>query len=548
MVAVLQAWSVEAVRAAEAAAMAELLEGELMQRASRGLAKVLHARLSGLAEMVGGDDQIHVPLNVVVLAGSGGNGGDALFASAFLANGSARRQGRDKRREVPEPRLDITAVLVAPRAHAPALDAAREAGVRVVEVFGPVDESAHASAADENAIAQVCELLEGADLVVDGVYGIGGRPDLAADGASPEVWRLVQAIGDDAYVVAVDLPSGADPEGNLPVANGVFADETVTFSLFKGVHLLSGEDASGILTLVDIGLDEPVEAPTVERLDFDDVAELWPVPGPADDKYSRGVLGVVAGGENYTGAALLSVGAAVEAGAGMVRYIGPPGATALVRAQVPEAVHGDGRVQAWLVGPGLDPHPADDDEAGQAQVRAARAALDSGLPAVVDAGGLDLLEGPRPGAGARTLLTPHAGELARLLVRLDPETDETFTAADVVRDPVAAARRAAELLHATVLLKGHRTLVVPPVASLPVRAQSNAPAWLATAGAGDVLAGIAGALLACGLDPVDAGSLAALVHGVAADDANPGGPIRARRVAEQIGPTVARLLRHSALR
>lgn len=519
MVAVFQAWSVDAVREAEAAAMAGLPEGELMQRASRGLAEVLRARLASLPE----DEP-----RVAVLAGSGGNGGDALFAAAFLADDPRPRSRklRDVRR-----RVEVVVVQVASSVHPPALEAVREAGVRLVD------------ATRDDGLREAIELVSDADLVVDGVLGIGGRPDLAGEAPSSSVaWRLVEAIGDAAYVVAVDLPSGADPEGRRHVPSCVYADETVTFSLLKGVHLLAGEEASGVLTVVDIGIDDPVGSPSVERLDFDDVAGLWPVPEPGDDKYSRGVVGIVAGGENYTGAAVLSVTAAVEAGAGMVRYVGPEGPAALVRARVPEAVHGPGRVQAWVVGPGLDPDPADDDLAGREQVRAAREALDSGLPAVVDAGGLDLLDGPRPGAGAQTLLTPHAGELARLLARLDPEVDGSFSPSDVARDPVAAAGRAARLLHATVLLKGHRTIVVPPVEELPVRAQSDAPAWLATAGSGDVLAGLAGVLLAGGLDPVDAGSLAALVHGVAGQDANPGGPVRASAVAAQIPLTVARLL------
>jgi NAD(P)H-hydrate repair Nnr-like enzyme with NAD(P)H-hydrate dehydratase domain len=162
----------------------------------------------------------------------------------------------------------------------------------------------------------------------------------------------------------------------------------------------------------------------------------------------------------------------------------------------------------------------------------------SDLPVLVDAGGLDLLEGHRL---APTLLTPHAGELARLLARL---TDRVVSRSDVEAAPVAHARMAADLTGATVLLKGATTLVVPPTASgLAVRSQNDAPAWLATAGAGDVLAGLAGTLLAAGLDPLDAGSLAALVHGVAADDANPGGPVRALAVANGIPATVAALLR-----
>jgi hydroxyethylthiazole kinase-like uncharacterized protein yjeF len=273
---------------------------------------------------------------------------------------------------------------------------------------------------------------------------------------------------------------------------------------------------------------------------------MWPQPGPSDDKYSRGVVGVVAGGEHYTGAAVLSVTAAVSAGAGMVRYVGPSTPTALLRATLPEVVMGRGRVQAWVVGPGLD---ADDDSAaGRAQVEAAREALASGEPCVVDAGGLDLIDGPRT---TPTLLTPHAGELTRMLNRLRADQPggrgrddlQPLTRARVAAEPVAPARELAELTGCTVLLKGSTTLVVGPSADAgPVRSQADAPYWLATAGAGDVLAGLVGTLLAAGLSPLDAGSLAALVHGLAGRAANPGGPVRALGVAHAIPGVVAGLL------
>lgn len=231
---------------------------------------------------------------------------------------------------------------------------------------------------------------------------------------------------------------------------------------------------------------------------------------------------------------MLAVTAAVCSGAGMVRYVGPPTPTLLVRAQVPEAVIGAGQVQAWLVGPGLD--VADDSSEGIAQRAAAQFALDSGQPCVVDAGGLDLVAELR---STPTLLTPHAGELARLLSRLDGPVDR----ASVAAAPVSHARRLADLTNSTVLLKGATTLVVSPGSSgLALRAQADAPSWLATAGSGDVLAGLAGMLLAAGLSPQDAGSVAALVHGLAGDAANPGGPVRALRVAHAIPAVVARLL------
>ena len=482
----LRAWSAQRVRAAEEALMGELPDGELMARAAEGLAEVCRARLTAS----GGT-------RVVVLAGPGNNGADALYAAAHLADDGS----------------DCVALQGSWPLAVGEAASWLAAGVQLIPADG-----------------DWATPLGDADLVIDGVLGIGGRPGLPDQAVA---W--VDAIPEDAYVVSVDLPSGQDPAGERASEAAVFADETVTFAVAKPVHLLPATEAAiGRLTIIDIGLELDGQ-PDVERLDFADVARLWPVPGGSDDKYSRGVLGVVAGGEDYTGAAVLCCTAAAGAGLGMLRYVGTPTPTGLVRAAIPEAVHGDGRVQAWVVGPGLD--TSSRARGSQAQLDIARAALVSDLPVLVDAGGLDLVEGRRAGP---TLLTPHAGELARLLTRLD---GAEVSRAEVAADPLGHARRAAELTGATVLLKGATTLVVPPSASgLAVRSQNDAPPWLATAGAGDVLAGLCGALLAAGLSTRDAGSLAALVHGVAADRANPGGPVRALAVAHAIPEAVAHLL------
>ncbi|KGN36855.1 NAD(P)H-hydrate epimerase, partial [Knoellia aerolata] len=336
----IEAWSAQDVYAAEAALADELASGELMARAVRGLVEVVAARV----------DQLNAE-TVVALVGAGNNGADALYAVAHLA----------------EAGVSCAAALDLEHVHAGALEAARAAGVVIVS--------------GAEALEDVAE----ADIVLDGIVGLGGRPGLPAAAAA---W--VAAIPDDAHVIAVDLPSGQAADGTGFDPDGVLADETVTFSVAKPVHLLPPtEQACGLLTVVDIGL--ALEAPpAVVRLTFDDVVDLWPVPGPEDDKYSRGVVGVVAGGEAFSGAAVLAVTAAVEAGAGMVRYVGTPTPTGLVRAAVPEAVHGEGRVQAWVVGPGLDVDATDD--AAPAQLEVARRALASGEPVLVDAGGLDLVD------------------------------------------------------------------------------------------------------------------------------------------------------------
>ena len=485
----IEAFSVADVRAAEEAAMAGRPDGELMARAARGLAAVVASRVEERDGM-----------RVVGLVGAGNNGGDTLYALAHLA-----QQGFS------------AAAVHEPEAHRGGLEAAQEAGVALVPGDG------------QGWRPVVAE----ADVVVDGVLGIGGRPGLSGDAAG---W--VEDIPQDAWVVAVDLPSGADPAGEVPLGEAVFADETVTFGVAKPVHLLPAtEPAVGRLTVVDIGLDlgSPMR-PVVERLTFDDVGRLWPVPGPSSDKYSRGVVGIVAGTPTYPGAAVLSVLGALAAGPGMVRYLGPPEVQALVHAAAPEAVTAEGRVQAWVCGSGFDPSSRAKGVAEQKHH--VEEALASDLPVVVDAGALELVDRRE----APTLLTPHAGELARLLTRL---RGKDVAREEVTAAPLAHARDAAERTGCTVLLKGSHTLVVSPDPNRPVRSQADAPAWLATAGAGDVLGGLLGTLLAAGLDPLDAGALGALVHGVAADRANPGGPVRIADVARCIPETVAALMRYA---
>ena len=484
-------YSAPTIRAAEAS-LPELLEsGELMQRAARGIARVTAGRMRERGART-----------VTALVGPGNNGADALYAVARLA-----KRGF----ETSAVCIDTTASQVQTQA----AELARQRGATVLAADSP----------------EALTAISRAEVVLDGITGIGGRP-----GLPPFARPWVDAIRDRAWVISVDTPSGQPVEGGDALADAVFADETVTFGAPKPVHLLPPTEAAcGVLTVIDIGLDLTEATPAVVRITPDDVPLLWPVPGPDDDKYSRGVLGVVAGGEQYTGAAVLTTTAAVAAGVGMVRYVGTETPTALVRAAVPEAVHGEGRVQAWVVGPGLD--TTSTAPGADAQLAAARAALDSDLPVLVDAGGLDLVTGRRD---APTLLTPHAGECARMITRLRERSTE-LTREEVEGSPLEHARMLAGLTSATVLLKGGTTLVVD--ADGPVHVQDDAPAWLATAGSGDVLAGLAGALLAGGLEPAEAGSLAALVHGRAAHDANPGGPVRALAVAHALGPSVAALLR-----
>ncbi|MFH9010625.1 NAD(P)H-hydrate dehydratase [Streptomyces sp. NPDC017943] len=467
------AYSVETVRNAERQLMARLPEGALMQRAAAGLA----AACADLLGRVYGS-------RVVLLVGSGDNGGDALFAGARLARRGA----------------GVTAVLLAPgRAHAAGLAALRRAGGRTVTADGS---------------ARAGELVERADLVVDGIVGIGGK-----GGLRPEAVLLAAAAERSrGAVVAVDLPSGVDVATGEVRGAAVRADLTVTFGTHKpGLLIDPAREYAGSVRLVDLGLELPAE-PELEALQHADVARLLPVPAAESDKYRRGVVGIAAGSARYPGAAVLAVSGALRGGAGAVRYVGPAGDAVLAR--FPETLVSDrgpkhaGRVQAWVVGPG-----AGDDAATVAEV------LATDVPVLIDADGLRLADaGAVRERRAPTLMTPHAGEAAALLGVERREVEE---------GRLGAVRELARRYGATVLLKGSTTLVADSGGGA-VRVNATGTGWLATAGSGDVLSGLAGSLLAAGLTARDAGSAGAYLHGLAGRLAADGAPVGAHDVAETI--------------
>lgn len=446
------AHTVEQVRAAEAALMARLPEGALMQRAAAGLA---YAVLDLLGSVYG--------RRVLLLVGSGDNGGDALYAGALLA-----RRG-----------VQVEAWLLSDTAHAGGVAALRRAGGRLT--------------ADPQR----------PDLVVDGIVGIGGRPGLR-DNAQRALERVAGVP-----VVAVDTPSGVDVDtGELDGAH-VTADVTVTFGTHKVAHLVDpAAHACGAVHLVDLGLDLPGAA--VEALQPDDVARLLPRPAPDAQKYTRGVVGVRAGSAQYPGAALLSVAGANAGLCGMVRYVGE--AAADVKRAHPEVI-GDGRVQAWVVGSG----------GGDGARQELERALADDVPLVIDADALQHVTDPP----AHAVLTPHAGELAAMT---------GADRADVESRPLLHARRAADAYGCTVLLKGRHTLVTAPDGR--TRVTTTGTPWLATAGAGDVLGGLIGSLLAAGLAPYDAASVGSWLHGAAATLAGRGGPLVASAVAHAVPEAV----------
>jgi ADP-dependent NAD(P)H-hydrate dehydratase / NAD(P)H-hydrate epimerase len=251
------------------------------------------------------------------------------------------------------------------------------------------------------------------------------------------------------------------------------------------------------------------------------------VPGAADDKYSRGVLGVITGSTMYPGAAVLGVEAALRTGVGMVRYLGPERPSQLVLARRPEVVTANGRVQAWLIGSGIDKVAGSES--------AMKGAIAQQVPVVLDGGALSLVSD----ATGPVVITPHFRELANLI---DGDI------AKISKDPASAAAEAAATLGVTVLLKGNTTHIASPEGLL--LSASLAPSWLATAGAGDALGGILGALVATHAEEVVAdpsglaklAATASVLHGMAAERASAGGPLTVLDVATELSATIAALL------
>ncbi|MFJ2111594.1 MULTISPECIES: NAD(P)H-hydrate dehydratase [unclassified Streptomyces] len=470
------AYSVETVRSAERELMARLPEGALMRQAAAGLAAACAGLLRETRGRVYGS-------RVVLLVGSGDNGGDALYAGASLARRGA----------------GVAAVLLAPgRTHPGGLAALRAAGGRVAE--------------------DPFEVLATADLVLDGITGIGGT-----GGLRPDAVPVARAArGSDALIVAVDLPSGVAADSGEVAGEALRADATITFGTYKpGLLVDPAREHAGALRLVDIGLGPYLPSvPALEALQHEDVAALLPRPTGESDKYRRGVAGLVAGSARYPGAAVLTVSGALRGGAGAVRYVGP-GAEAVL-ARHPETLVHDGppsragRVQAWVVGPGLGD--------GSWALSTVADVLASDVPVLVDADGLRLLAPEAVRARrAPTLLTPHAGEAAALL---------GVPREEVEARRLASVRELAARYGATVLLKGSTTLVADPDPTVPVRVNPTGTPWLATAGSGDVLSGLAGSLLAAGLTARDAGSVAAYLHGLAGRLGARSAPVSADDVAE----------------
>ncbi len=420
------------------------------------------------------------PLPTLVLAGPGNNGGDGYVVARLLEQAG----------------WPVVVAALAPPC--PGSDAAQAAAAW----RGPM-------------VAFSPERAARAGLVVDALFGAGLARPLA-----PEVVAVLRAVRTP--LVAVDVPSGLDGGTGQPLGYAPQAGLTVTFFRAKPGHWLQpGRGLCGELVCADIGLPAAVLGQLRPRT-WRNAPGLWRLPafGAESHKYSRGHLTIL-GGAAMTGAARLAAMAARRAGAGLVSIVAPDAASAAVyRGAEPgvivseeplDALLGDARRRVFLLGPGL--HPGPEAAAMLRQLVAAGRQVVADAGALVDAAAVQ---------GA-AVLTPHAGEFARVFGAIGP-------------DKPAAARAAAKLSRAVVLLKGHDTVIAAPDGRLAVNA--NAPSWLGTGGTGDVLAGIVGALLAQGMPAFEAACAGAWLHGEAGSLAGPG--LLAEGLPALLPPAMAR--------
>jgi hydroxyethylthiazole kinase-like uncharacterized protein yjeF len=428
---------------------------------------------------------VNPPASVVVLCGPGNNGGDGFVVARRLA-----AEGYGVRLAL----LGDLAALVG--------DAARMAQrwTGPVEIFSS-------------------GLLEQTDVVVDALFGAGlSRP---LDG---EARRIIEALsGSRAKVVAVDVPSGVDGATGAVLGAAPRADVTVTFFRAKpGHYLMPARALVGRLVVADIGIPPDVLVPLGIRTVLNGPSLWWAsLPRlPIDThKYRRGHAVVLSGAAHRTGAARLAARAALRIGAGLVTVASPPEAVAVhaghLTAIMIEPIEGaaglaallaDTRINAVLIGPA----------AGVTDLtrESVRVALASRAAVVLDADALGVLADDRAtffksiaSRPASVVLTPHEGELCRLFPGL-------------AGDKLARAREAARLCGAIVVLKGADTIVAEPSGRAAINA--NAPAWLATAGSGDVLAGMVAGLAAAGMPPFEAAAAAVYLHGAAGQSLGPG--------------------------
>lgn len=415
---------------------------------------------------------------IVVLCGPGNNGGDGFVAARYLSEAGKRV------------RLCLLGTVDRLKG---------DARVNADRWTGEIEEFS-------------ADFMTDADCVVDAIFGAG-----LARNVEGKAREAIEAIG-DRYCVAVDIPSGIHGDTGEIMGTAPTANKTVTFFRFKPGHFtFPGRGHCGELELVDIGIPKTV-LPEIDPTHWLNSPNLWraefPWPKSSHHKYSRGHA-VVVGGSDMTGAARLAVQSAMRVGTGIVTVAVPNEAATIYKLSLPGAiikavrdtgtfreVIEDSRISACLVGPGNGVNVGTREKA--------LAVLRQRLPVVMDADALSVFEETRDllfsNIESPCLLTPHEGEFSRLF---------SFKG-----DKISRARDAAKSTEASILLKGADTILAAPDGRIVIN--SNGPPDLATAGAGDVLAGLAVGLLAQGCLPFEAGCIAAWLHGEAAQAFGPG--------------------------
>ena len=495
----LRAHTGTAVRAAEKPLLDAGQGDALMRRAAWGLAQHVIAALRRRGPVAGS--------TVAALVGSGNNGADALWALSFL-----RRRG----------------------VHTVAVPMSRSRALH--------DDGHAALLAAGGQVGE--QVPSGATVVIDGILGTGARGGLDL----PEGLALPEG----ATVVACDVPSGVDADTGQVLGEVIPAEVTVTFGAVKtGLLLGAGAQAAGRVELVEIGLGPHLGAPDLVSAQETELRAVFAPPRWDDHKYSRGVLGVAAGSEQYPGAAVLVCRSALNCGLGMVRLAAPEGVRQLVLGAAPEVVAQDqvgGKATAWVCGPGL----GEDRSARNRLAAVVEQAVERALPVVLDASALSLVSLAQVrrlrAAGAVVVMTPHRGELVALAHRLGAQAGlESGSVGEwesgLEADPVRATRELAQALDVVLVAKGPSTLILDPQGT--AWAQNEGGAELATGGTGDCLAGVVGAALARGEGrgcAEQAGvrvAAAVRLHGLAGARAAMDGPFGASALPDQIRSVLA---------
>jgi hydroxyethylthiazole kinase-like uncharacterized protein yjeF len=428
---------------------------------------------------------------IVVVAGSGNNGGDGFVAAAELA-----ARGRE-----------VSVILLGDRDRLQGDAASAAKGWKYpVLPFNP-------------------QAIGRPGLIIDALFGAG--LNRAVNGEPLDVIGAINANA--APIIAVDLPSGINGTTGAVMGAAVRATETITFFRRKPAHLLlPGRIHCGLVRVADIGIDprvlEEIQPQTLENVPRE-WRKSFPLPRIEGHKYSRGHTIVISGDAATTGAARMSARASLRAGAGLVTVASPRDAlivnaaalTSVMVRPIDTAVEfaetlSDRRLNACVIGPGAGVGPRTRDFVLTALSARRGLVLDAdALTSFADAPDR-LFEAIKASPEAQVVLTPHEGEFPRLFS--DISNKHPF------RSKLERVRAAAERSGAIVLLKGPDTVVSSPMGRATIAA--NAPPWLATAGAGDVLSGIIGGLLAQGVPAFEAASMGVWMHGEAAREAGPG--------------------------